>query len=62
MNELPPGYTFKKGRALVSVIDPDGNPILHSLSEERALAALPCLPEFGGVISSAKQKEDYVEL
>jgi len=62
MNQLPPGYSFKQGRALVSVIDLEGNPILHSLNEEQALAALPCLPEFGGVISSAKQKEDYCEL
>jgi len=46
----------------VSVLDPEGKPLLYSLNEEQALKALRCLPQFGGVITTEKTKEDYVEL
>jgi hypothetical protein len=63
MNELPVGHSFKKTRGgLVSVLDPEGKPLLYSLNEEQALKALRCLPQFGGVITTEKTKEDYVEL
>lgn len=63
MNELPEGFSFYKTRGgLVAIKDETGKPLLYSISEERALQALPCLEQFGGVVVSRKTKEKAVDL
>ncbi|MGA0824667.1 MAG: hypothetical protein ACO3PJ_03850 [Burkholderiaceae bacterium] len=63
MDKLPKGFSFYKTRGgLVAIKDENGNPLLYSISEERALQALPCLERFGGVITSQRQTEKHVDL
>jgi hypothetical protein len=63
MNELPEGFSFYKTRGgLVAIKDEQGNPLLYSISEARALQALPCLERFGGVVVSRKAVEKAVDL
>jgi hypothetical protein len=63
MNKLPDGFSFYKTRGgLVAVKDEAGTPLFYSISEERALQALPCLERFGGVIVSRSTKEKAVDL
>ena len=63
MNELPAGFSFYKTRGgLVGVLDENGKAVLYSISEQRALQALPCLERFGGVISSQRKTEKAVDL
>ena len=51
MTELPKGFSFYKTRGgLVAILDQEGKPLLYSISEQRALQALPCLERFGGVV------------
>ena len=63
MTELPKGFSFYKTRGgLVAILDEEGKPLLYSISEQRALQALPCLERFGGVISSQRKTEKAIDL
>lgn len=63
MNELPQGFSFYKTRGgLVAVLDEAGEPLVYSISEQRALQALPCLERFGGVIVSQRKTEKAIDL
>ena len=63
MTELPNGFSFYKTRGgLVAILDEEGKPLLYSISEQRALQALPCLERFGGVISSQRKTEKAIDL
>lgn len=63
MTELPKGFSFYKTRGgLVAILDEEGKPLLYSISEQRALQALPCLERFGGVITSQRRTEKHVDL
>lgn len=63
MNELPAGFSFYKTRGgLVAILDEEGKPLVYSISEQRALQALPCLERFGGVVSSQRKTEKAVDL
>lgn len=63
MTELPKGFSFYKTRGgLVAVLDEEGEPLLYSISEQRALQALPCLERFGGVIISQREAQNNVDL
>lgn len=63
MTELPKGFSFYKTRGgLVAILDEEGKPLLYSISEQRALQALPCLERFGGVITSQRKLEKAVDL
>jgi hypothetical protein len=63
MTELPTGFSFHKTRGgLVAILDEEGKPLLYSISETRALQALPCTERFGGVITSRKEVQKSVEL
>jgi hypothetical protein len=63
MNQLPKGFSFKHTRGgLVAVLDELGTPLLYSISEERALQALPCLERFGGVITSQRKIDKAADL
>lgn len=63
MTELPKGFSFYRTRGgLVAILDEEDRPLLYSISEERALQALPCLERFGGVITSKRSAERHVDL
>lgn len=63
MTELPTGFSFYKTRGgLVAILDEEGKPLLYSISEARALQALPCTERFGGVITSQRRTEQHVDL
>lgn len=63
MTELPKGFSFYKTRGgLVAILDEEGKPLLYSISEQRALQALPCLERFGGVITSQRKLEKAIDL
>jgi len=63
MTELPKGFSFYKTRGgLVAILDEEGKPLLYSISEQRALQALPCLERFGGVINSQREAGNHVDL
>ncbi len=63
MDKLPKGFSFYKTRGgLVGVLDEQGKPVLYSISEQRALQALPCLERFGGVVTSKRGTEKHVDL
>lgn len=63
MTELPKGFSFYKTRGgMVAILDEEGKPLLYSISEQRALQALPCLGRFGGVVSSQRKLEQAVDL
>jgi hypothetical protein len=63
MDKLPEGFSFYKTRGgLVAIKDENGAPLLYSISEARALQALPCLERFGGVITSQHKIDKAVDL
>ena len=63
MDKLPEGFSFRKTRGgLVAVLDENGTPLVYSISEIRALQALPCLERFGGVITTRRPVLKAVDL
>ena len=59
---LPEGWTVRKTRFMYALVNPDGADVLFGLTEDACKHCRLCLPEFGGVVGSAKTPDQFVEL